>query len=82
MREPTLILSTTRVALQQTSQQTGSLTYIVYASDMLLTGSHHFDADPEPAFLFDADPDPASHIDVDPDPASHFDAGPDPNPIS
>jgi hypothetical protein len=54
---------------------------------MLLTGlgggdssSHHFDADPEPAFLFDADPDPASHIDADPDPAAHFDAGPDPNP--
>jgi hypothetical protein len=28
--------------------------------------SHHFDADPDPAFHFDADPDPAFHFDQGP----------------
>ncbi len=42
--------------------------------------SHHFEADPDPAWHFDADPDPAFHFDADPDP-TFIDTDLDPDPV-
>jgi hypothetical protein len=38
---------------------------------------HHFDADPDPAFLFDANPYPAFRFDRDPVPAFLYGTNPD-----
>jgi hypothetical protein len=67
MREPTLTLSTTKVALQQISLQTGSYNYNMHllfdcpgeGDSNSQLGLHYLDVDP--------DPDPTSHFDADPD---------------
>ncbi len=37
-----------------------------------VSDSHHFDADPDPAFQFDAGPDPTFHSHADPDPTTQI----------